>query len=136
MCRSPCSCSNAARRRTGAPEAAGYTPLHWAVNRSEALTSHDYPDAPGEWAALAGIPDRRQQLALIEALLDHGADVNAQLTKLMPRYGFSLYFLILPPNTMVGFHALSPGGHGGRRGNDAVCSSTAAPTRCCPRPAA
>ena len=86
----------------GAPEAAGYTPLHWAVNRSEALTSHDYPDAPGEWAALAGIPDRRQQLALIEALLDHGADVNAQLTKLMPRYGFSLYFLILPPNTMVG----------------------------------
>ena len=86
----------------GAPEVAGYTPLNWAVNRSEALTSHDYPDAPGEWAALAGIPDRRQQLALIEALLDHGADVNAQLTNVMPRYGFSLYFLILPPNTMAG----------------------------------
>ena len=86
----------------GAPELAGYTPLHWAVNRSEALTSHDYPDAPGEWAALAGIPDRRQQLALIEALLDHGADVNARMTNLMPRYGFSLYFLILPPNTMAG----------------------------------
>ncbi|MXY17287.1 MAG: hypothetical protein F4Y57_09915, partial [Acidobacteria bacterium] len=86
----------------GAREVAGYTPLHWAVNRSEALTSHDYPHAPGEWAALAGIPDRRQQLALIEALLDHGADVNAQLTNVMPRYGFSLYFLILPPNTMAG----------------------------------
>ncbi len=86
----------------GAAERAGYTPLHWAVNRSEALTSHDYPAAPGEWAALAGIPDRRQQLALIEALLDQGADVNAQLAKVMPRYGFSLYFLILPANTMVG----------------------------------
>ena len=86
----------------GAPAVAGYTPLHWAVNRSEALTSHDYPDAPGEWAALAGIPDRRQQLALIEALLDHGADINARLTNVMPRYGFSLYFLILPPNTMAG----------------------------------
>ena len=86
----------------GAPELAGYTPLHWAVNRSEALTSHDYPDASGEWAALAGIPDRRQQLALIEALLNHGADVNARMTNLMPRYGFSLYFLILPPNTMAG----------------------------------
>lgn len=86
----------------GALDAAGYTPLHWAVNRSEALTSHDYPDAPGEWAALAGIPDRRGQLALIEALLDHGADVNAQLTRVMPRYGFSLYFLILPGSTMVG----------------------------------
>ena len=86
----------------GAPAVAGYTPLHWAVNRSEALTSHDYPDAPGEWAALAGIPDRRQQLVLIDALLDHGADVNARLTNLMPRYGFSLYFLILPPNTMAG----------------------------------
>ncbi len=86
----------------GAPHVAGYTPLHWAVNRSEALTSHDYPDAPGEWAALAGIPDRQQRSALIEALLDQGADVNAQLTRLMPRYGFSLYFLVLPPNTMVG----------------------------------
>lgn len=86
----------------GALDAAGYTPLHWAVNRSEALTSHDYPDAPGEWAALAGIPDRRQQLALIAALLDHGADVNAQLTRVMPRYGFTLYFLILPSSTMVG----------------------------------
>ena len=80
---------------------AGYTPLHWAVNRSEAVTSHDYPEAPGEWAALAGIPDRDGKLALIEALLDHGADVNARLVKVMPRYGFSLYFLILPPNFMA-----------------------------------
>ena len=86
----------------GALDAAGYTPLHWAVNRSEALTSHDYPDAPGEWAALAAIPDRREQLALIEALLDNGADPNAQLIKVMPRFGFSLYRLILPPNTMAG----------------------------------
>ena len=40
----------------GAVETAGYTPLHWAVGQAESIVTMDYPDAPGEWAALAGIP--------------------------------------------------------------------------------
>src|SRR5205823_1425368 len=55
------------------------------------VITNDYPEAPGEWAALAGIPNRREKLALITALLDHGADVNAPLTKDLPRYGFTLF---------------------------------------------
>src|SRR5262249_20092001 len=34
---------------------AGYTPLHWASTKSETVITNDYPEAPGEWAALAGI---------------------------------------------------------------------------------
>ena len=75
----------------GDPEAIGYTPLHWASTRSEGVVTNDYPDAPGEWAALAGIPDRAGKIALINALLDHGADVNALVTKDLPRYGFALF---------------------------------------------
>ena len=75
----------------GDPEAIGYTPLHWASTRSEGVVTNDYPDAPGEWAALAGIPDRAGKIALINAVLDHGADVNALVTKDLPRYGFALF---------------------------------------------
>ena len=75
----------------GDAEKIGYTPLHWAATRSEGVVTNDYPDAPGEWAALAGIPDRGGKLALIDALLDHGADINAQVTRDLPRYGFALF---------------------------------------------
>lgn len=75
----------------GDAEKIGYTPLHWAATRSEGVVTNDYPDAPGEWAALAGIPERAGKLDLIAALLDHGADVNAQVTKDLPRYGFALF---------------------------------------------
>lgn len=78
-------------RADGEPAAAGFTPLHWASTRSEGVITNDYPEAPGEWAALAGIPDRTQKLALINALLEKGADVNAQVSKDLPRYGFSLF---------------------------------------------
>jgi ankyrin repeat protein len=70
---------------------AGFTPLHWASSKSEGVITNDYPEAPGEWAALAGIPDRAQQLALIDALLAKGANVNAQVSKDLPRYGYSLF---------------------------------------------
>ena len=78
-------------RPDGDLEKIGYSPLHWASTRSEGVVTNDYPDAPGEWAALAGIPDRAGKIALINALLDHGADVNALVTKDLPRYGFALF---------------------------------------------
>ena len=61
---------------------AGYTPLHWAVTTFE-TTSITYAGItpPGEWAAMAGIPDRKAKLTLIRALLAHGADVNARTTQ-------------------------------------------------------
>ena len=60
----------------------GYTPLHWAVTTFE-TNPITYPgiQPPGEWAAMSGIPDREGKLALIKALLAHGADVNARTTK-------------------------------------------------------
>ena len=60
----------------------GYTPLHWAVTTFE-TNPVTYPgiQPPGEWAAMSGIPDREGKLALIEALLAHGADVNVRTTK-------------------------------------------------------
>jgi len=78
-------------RPDGDAEKAGFTPLHWASTKSEGVLTHDYPEAPGEWAALAGIPDRAQKLALINALIAKGASVNAQVSKDLPRYGFSLF---------------------------------------------
>jgi ankyrin repeat protein len=63
---------------------AGYTPLHWAVTTIE-TTPITYPgiSAPGEWAAMSGIPDREGKFVLIKALLAHGADVNARMMKRM-----------------------------------------------------
>jgi ankyrin repeat protein len=64
---------------------AGYTPLHWAVGDYE-ISPITYTDieAPGEWAALTGIPDRQKKFALVTALLANGADVNAITTKPLP----------------------------------------------------
>lgn len=75
----------------GNVELAGYTPLHWASTKSETVITNDYPEAPGEWAALAGIPNRAAKLDLIKALLAKGADINARVTKDLPRYGFGLF---------------------------------------------
>ncbi len=70
---------------------AGYTPLHWASGVWESIMTHDYHVEEGEWSALGGIPRRGDKLALIAALLDHGAEPNARMTKLAPRYGMSLF---------------------------------------------
>jgi len=68
-------------------DAAGYTPLHWAANKWETEFTTDYSFAPGtteEWAAVAGL-QRADKLALIKALLAHGANVNARLKKAPPQ---------------------------------------------------
>lgn len=70
---------------------AGYTPLHWACGIFEGRLSYDYQNAPGEWAALSGIPDRQQKLRLIRALLAAGANLESPLKTAPPRYGFSLF---------------------------------------------
>jgi len=71
----------------GAP---GYTALHWASGSWETeLTGPNGIDTQGieEWSSLAGVP--HDKLALIRALLAHGADVNARLAKAPPRAGYT-----------------------------------------------
>jgi ankyrin repeat protein len=75
----------------GNAEVAGYTPLHWASGKFESVTTYDYPDAPGEWRAMVGIPNREGKLELIKALLVHGAKVNGRVTKDPPRFGSTVF---------------------------------------------
>jgi ankyrin repeat protein len=70
--------------------AAGFTALHWASGTWETELSGPngivtLPD--DEWSALPGI--RTDKLRLVEALLAHGANANAELVKLPPRVGYS-----------------------------------------------
>ena len=60
----------------------GFTPLHWAVGtweteitgRNGIVTPPDHP-----WSTMTGVQEGKQEL--VAALLDHGADPNARLTK-------------------------------------------------------
>ena len=76
---------------------AGYTPLHWASGVWEAPITFDY-ELRGEWAAIRGVPTREGKLRLIRALIAHGADLNAQLTKTPPRNASSIF----PDHELVG----------------------------------
>ena len=73
------------------PNAAGtgYTVLHYAAGKWDGVDAHDHLDAPGEWNILLGLRPAAKA-DIIKALLAHGADVNATLTREPPRYGFSL----------------------------------------------
>jgi len=71
----------------GAP---GYTALHWASGSWETeMTGPNGIDTQGieEWSSLAGVP--HDKIALIRALLAHGADPNARLAKAPPRAGYT-----------------------------------------------
>jgi ankyrin repeat protein len=60
---------------------AGFTPLHWASGEWEGFTAnrvYGFDDPMG------GIPDREAKLRLINALLAHGANPNARMTKPRP----------------------------------------------------
>jgi len=60
---------------------AGMTPLHWASTEWEAYTANR---VYGLIDPMGGIPDRRAKLQLLNALLAHGANVNARMTKPRP----------------------------------------------------
>ncbi len=80
-------------------DGAGYTPLHWAAGTWESLMTGDYSVEQGEWSRLGGVSDGR--LELIHALLAHGANANARLTKSPPRFGHS-FFRILGGGELTG----------------------------------
>jgi len=63
--------------------AAGFTPLHWASTTWEGYASNP---VYGFEDAMSGIPDRQGKLRLVKALLAHGANVNAQMTKRQPSF--------------------------------------------------
>jgi ankyrin repeat protein len=67
----------------------GYTALHWAAGiwGTELVGPNGIAKgAVEEWDVLAGLP-RDAKLALIAALLQHGADPNARLQRVPPRVG-------------------------------------------------
>ena len=64
-------------------EAAGITPLHWASSQWESFTANP---VYGFDDAMSGIPDRQAKLRLVKALLAHGANVNARMTKPQPNF--------------------------------------------------
>ncbi len=62
---------------------AGFTPLHWASSAWESFTANS---VYGFEDPMAGIPDRRAKLRLVRALIAHGANVNARMTKPQPSF--------------------------------------------------
>lgn len=71
-------------------DAAGYAPLHWASGTFDTMSTKEYTTESGEWSALAGIRDRDAKLRLINALIAHGASVNARVKGRLPRFGYTL----------------------------------------------
>jgi ankyrin repeat protein len=64
-------------------DATGFTPLHWASTSWEGYASNP---VYGFSDPMSGIPDRQVQLRLVKALLAHGANVNARMTKRQPSF--------------------------------------------------
>lgn len=60
---------------------AGFTPLHWASTEWESFTANR---VYGLDDPMSGIPDRQAKLRLVNALLAHGANPNARMTKPQP----------------------------------------------------
>ncbi len=64
-------------------DGAGFTALHWASGVWEGEQANP---VVGFSDPMSGIPDRAAKLELIKALLSHGADVNAKITKNPPGF--------------------------------------------------
>jgi len=64
-------------------DAGGMTPLHWAATSWEGFASNP---VYGFEDPMSGIPDRQAKLRLVKALLTHGANVNARMTKKQPSF--------------------------------------------------
>jgi len=60
---------------------AGFTPLHWVSTEWESFTANR---VYGLIDGMGGIPDRQAKLQMLNALLAHGANVNARMTKPQP----------------------------------------------------
>jgi ankyrin len=63
--------------------AAGFTPLHWASTSWQSTVANP---VYGLEDPMSGIPDRQAKLRLVKALLAHGANVNARMTKKQPGF--------------------------------------------------
>jgi uncharacterized protein len=66
---------------------AGLTPLHWAAGTWE---SGEANPVFGFTDAMSGIPDRQAKRQLVKALLAHGADPNARMTRRAPGFAGGL----------------------------------------------
>jgi ankyrin repeat protein len=64
-------------------ETPGFTPLHWASTTWEGYAANP---VYGFEDPMSGIPDRQAKLRLVKALLAHGANVNARMTKRQPSF--------------------------------------------------
>lgn len=62
---------------------AGFTPLHWAVSTWEGDLSNP---VFGFADPMSGIPDRKEKIELIKALLARHADPNARITRRLPGF--------------------------------------------------
>jgi uncharacterized protein len=62
---------------------AGFTPLHWAAGTWEGGISNP---VYGFTDAMSGIPNRKAKLDLVKALLAHGANPNARMTRRPPGF--------------------------------------------------
>jgi ankyrin len=77
------------------PNAAGpgFTALHWVAGTWESMFSAYYifdetaVTRVKEWAVLAGIPTQEEKNDLIRALLARGAQINARIRTVPPRFG-------------------------------------------------
>jgi ankyrin repeat protein len=67
----------------GEAKAAGYTPLHWAASMGETTITYRGVQAPGEWGAIPGVPDKALRMELVKDLIRHGANIEARITKPM-----------------------------------------------------
>ena len=63
--------------------AGGFTSLHWASSQWESFTANPVYGFEGP---MSGIPDRQAKLRLVKALLAHGANINARMTKPQPNF--------------------------------------------------
>jgi ankyrin repeat protein len=64
-------------------DSAGFTPLHWAAGTWE---NGEANPVFGFIDAMSGIPDRQAKLQLVNALLAHGANPNARMTRRPPAF--------------------------------------------------
>jgi len=95
--------------------AAGFTPLHWASGKWESFTANP---VYGFEDAMSGIPDRQAQLRLVKALVAHGANVNARMTKPQPSFaggyldavGATAFLLAAGTNDLEMMHILLDAG--------------------------